>query len=310
MDSNELINGGIRIRLFEGEEYNKQVVKGLKDWYLQAKKEGINKRKFNIEFNKYIHENQKLLLKHPEYVFIHGMNEIITLAKAVREASLDIKALRDFPTPKAPPNLEKAKHVTEENIRERLSSFVEISKFDQLLEKEVSNKEAVTSEFKKLLYPQLFLNVISKLEVYLESRIVLSMSNSKAFRNLLKNMKDKDIPHIKPDVWVFEPHEVFRTLEEKYFRFPYHDFERRVRHRYIVVFGIDIAKFKRWDKLIQVRDLRHLISHKSATFMGIRMIDITYRDIKSLAKLVLEFVEFIEKSIPDDLKEIYLEPEN
>jgi hypothetical protein len=238
------------------------------------------------------------------------MNEITTLAKAVREASLDIEMLRELPLLKASNSLEKTRQMIEDDLRERLASFVDIDKFDKLLEKEVSTKETMTSEFKKLLYPQLFLTVISKLEVYLESRVVLSMSNSNAFRNLLKNIKEKDIPSIKPEVWVFEPQKVFRTLEEKYFRFPYHDFEHRVRQRYMIVFGIDIAEFKRWDKLMQVREIRHLISHKSATFMGIRMIDINYRDIRSLIKLVSEFVEFIEKSIPGDLKDIHLEPDD
>ncbi len=160
------------------------------------------------------------------------------------------------------------------------------------------------SSVRRLLLEAAFLRLFTAIEVFLQDTLMQALGKQARMEAFSRNVRDEDIPTKWPDGtkiravdYAFRWNEVVLSM----LRFPYHEFEGRVSHRFKACFGFDLKSFKGLKRLVYFRNMRNRLVHRGSVRLGLPLVEVSRDHVLELARLAYQLAGYIERNKPKDM---------
>lgn len=222
---------------------------------------------------------------------------VLALAMAVEKRGFSIRS--DSGNVRAPRGLQKLLDDRERRFERLFGQLIDIPELEKSgsHSEESGNVKIEARQVKRLFLHSAFLRVFTAIEVYLQDSLVRALADPKAFRRFSSQIPEDDIPTRWEDgsrIRKFEYATRWNDVITAVLRFPYHDFEGKVSHRYRDCFGFDLVKFKGLKRLVHFRNIRNVLVHQGSTRLGMPLVEIAESDVTEIVRLGLQLADFIE----------------
>lgn len=226
---------------------------------------------------------------------------IVELAEAVERRKFRVRAGRIVLA--YPPGLQRVAKTRGDSYRDLFRPLVETSNMEQgAAEDETTGPGALKgTDVKKLLLQYAFLRLFTGIEVFLQDTLVRALRDRDVWTHFSEGIRDEDVPTRWDDgrrITKFDYARRWQDVMTLLLRFPYHDFEGKVSHRYRAAFGFDLKRFPDLDRLVHYREFRNTLVHKGSARLGVPLVEVSEQNVIELARVTLRLAEYVETRVP------------
>lgn len=285
-------------------ESNRQFRTQVRIFYPLRLDRSLSKPEFAAKYREMLEKSLAPLVADPLIAFQQSVNTSLMILAVARRVSRKAYSVSARSTQvQFPPRIAKEFVRSELRILKMYGQIVDTSDGGQPgprhLESRVVKVEG--KQVGRLMIQSAFLRAFTAIEVYLQDTLAQALQNPQTWTRFSESVRDEDIPTHWEDgsrIRKFGYACRWTDVTTQLLKFPYHEFEGRVSHRFKACFGFDLKSFKQLGQLVHYRNLRHVLVHQGSVRLGIPLVDISEHDVKDLIRTGLNLADYVEARKP------------
>jgi hypothetical protein len=277
------------------------IFQGLRD----VRRKGVTTREFKKQCHLY---TEGLEAKHEDFpvvCLINSVYEANKFAHYVKHCARRKSEFSQVPIVIASASLNNRLKECEKLERKHIKRHVDLSTV--VFESRAQPPTSVGysgSSLKNFMLPHAYMMVWTAIETYLDGRVrtkVFNEDNDSSLIDFVKKLPPDELPQKWSTGEKIHPWEYSEKLEyivDQYLSSqPYHKFESFVRKIYNYCYGIDIMKCPDIGRLIELRKIRHKLSHEGILYYGGCVSSVDYKGVTEICQHALNLADYVEAEI-------------